>query len=206
MRYHFAVLAAAFLTSVLPSTITAQEEPIQSGPRAVGESVVYRLDLETAGVKEGGTAQTTLTLTRVTQGLHVASTSPAAEGSALGDGAITGLDGPLRIVVEPYNQLQAALGGRDGHGRSTVNILAGGQEVAVPVTFTSSEGNGMTVLAFAGETNTRVKGIGAHVTVAMKATVVRGRLETASAHNDFDASIPFRKIHVDQVWSLTRLR
>ncbi|HEV3141238.1 MAG TPA: hypothetical protein VGY57_12010 [Vicinamibacterales bacterium] len=167
--------------------------------------MAYRLDLATTGTKESGQTQTTLTLTRTPQGVHVSSTSPTEEASA-GDDGVVGIDGHLRIVLDPYNQLRTALRGRDGHSRSTVNVLVAGQEVSVPVAVTSTDNAGTTSLAFTGETNAKVKGVGAHVMVAVQATVVRGRLASASARNAFDASIPFRKIHIDQVWSLTRLQ
>jgi hypothetical protein len=44
-----------------------------------------------------------------------------------------------------------------------------------------------------------------HVAVDVHATVVRGHVENATARNAIDASVLFRKIHIDQVWSLTRL-
>jgi hypothetical protein len=206
MRYSPAFVAAAILTSSFISPISAQDESVQSGPRALGETVAYRLNLETTGTKEGGLAQTTLMLTRTPQGVHVSSTSPAEEASAdFGDDGLVRIDGHLRTVVGPYNQIQTALRGRDRNNRSTVSVQVGSQEVSVPVAFTSTESGGATSLVFTGETTTKVKGVGAHVAVDVQAKVVRGRIESASARNAVDASILFRKIHIDQVWSLTRL-
>jgi hypothetical protein len=86
-----------------------------------------------------------------------------------------------------------------------VNVFVAGEDVSVPVAFTSTENGGTTSLAFTGQTTKKVKGAGAHVAVDVQATVVRGRIESASARNAVDASVVFRKIHIDQVWSLTRL-
>jgi hypothetical protein len=186
--------------------IGAQDESVQSGPRTIGETVAYSLNLETTGTKEGAQAQTTLTLTRTPQGVHVSSTAPAEEASAnLGDDGVVRIDGHLGTVVGPYNQIQTALRGRDRNNRSTVNVFVAGEDVSVPVAFTSTENGGTTSLAFTGQTTTKVKGAGAHVAVDVQATVVRGRIESASARNAVDASVVFRKIHIDQVWSLTRL-
>jgi hypothetical protein len=208
MRYTTAIVAAAMLTSSFMSPIGAQDESVQPGPRAIGETVAYRLNLETTGTQQvaQAQAQTTLTLTRTQQGVRVSSSSPAEETSAnVGDDGVVRIDGHLRTVVGPYNQIQTALRGRDRNSRSTVNVLVGGREVSVPVAFTSTESGGTTSLVFTGQTTTRVKGVGAHVAVDVQATVVRGHIESASARNAFDASVPFRKIHIDQVWSLTRL-
>jgi hypothetical protein len=207
MRYSLAIVAAAILTSSFVSPIGAQDESVQSGPRVIGETVAYRLNLETTGTKEGGGAQTTLSLTRTPQGVRVSSTSPAEEASAnFGDDGVVRIDGHLGTVVGPYNQIQTALRGRDRNSRSTVNVFVAGQEVSVPVAFTSTESGGTTSLVFTGQTTTKVKGVGAHVAVAVLATVVGGHIQSASARNAVDASIPFRKIHIDQVWSLTRLQ
>ncbi|HEV2739723.1 MAG TPA: hypothetical protein VGU66_14185 [Candidatus Elarobacter sp.] len=206
MRYTTAVVAAALLTSSFQSPIAAQEGSVQPGPRAQGEAVVYRLHLKTAGVKEGGQADTTLTLTRTPQGVRIASTSPAEDAqSAVGDDGVVRVDGRLRAVAEPYNQLQSALRGRDRDGRSTVNVFVADQEVSVPVACTSTDIGGSKSLEFTGQTTARIRGVGAHIAVDVRATVVRDRVESASARNTFDASVPFRKIHIDQVWSLTRL-
>jgi hypothetical protein len=84
MRYTTAFVAAVILTSSFMTPIGAQDESVQSGPRTIGETVAYRFNLETTGTKEGGQAQTTLTLTRTPQGVQVSSTSPAEDDS---DGA-----------------------------------------------------------------------------------------------------------------------
>jgi hypothetical protein len=207
MRYSTAFVAAAILTSSFVSPTDAQDESVQSGPRTIGETVAYRLNLETTGTKEAVKALTTLTLTRTPQGVHVSSTSPAEEAStSFGDDGVVRIDGHLSTVMSPYNQIQTALRGRDRNSRSTVNVFVAGQEVSVPVAFTSTESGGTTSLVFTGETTTKVKGVGAHVAVDVQAKVVGGHVESASARNAVDASILFRKIHIDQVWSLTRLQ
>lgn len=202
-----AVIAAAIMAASLTArTTVAQEEPVQLGPRTIGETASYRLEMTQTGTKEGGRVQTTLALTSNPQGIRVASTAPAVEasGATEASGAVR-VDGPLRAIIDPYNQLRTALEGRDPRGHSTVVVSLGQQEVAVPVDATSTENGGTTSLAFAGHTDTKVRGVNAHVAVDLHATVVHGRVSNASARNAVDASVLFRKIHVDQVWSLTRL-
>lgn len=207
MHYTKAVFATAILTSSLAVPLAwAQDESVQSGPRTVGETAAYRLEFSSSGTKEARQGQTTLTLTRTAQGVHVASASPAEEAAGNVDpSGVVHVDGDLSRLVEPYNQLQTALNGRDGHGRSTVTVVVGKQEVSVPVALTTTQSGATMSFAFTGQTGTKVRGVGAHVAVDMHAAVVAGRVENASARNTFDASVPFRKIHVEQAWSLTRM-
>jgi hypothetical protein len=202
-----AVIAAALITTSLTTPLAcAAEEPVQLGPRAVGETTSFRLEMTHTGTKESGHVQTTLALTSTPQGLHVASTAPAQEAAATTEaGGAVRVDGPLRTLLDPYNQVETALLARDGHGHSTVDVLAGTQEVSVSVDVTTTDSGGSTLVAFAGRTDTTVRGVNAHVAVDLHATIARGRLVSASARNAVDASVLLRKIHVEQVWSLTRL-
>lgn len=168
--------------------------------------MTYRLELANSGTKEAGKVGTILTLIRTPQGLDVASTSPAehASGNVAADGVVR-LDGHLGHIVEPYNELETALGRRDGHGRSIVSVLMGKQEVSVPVSVASTESGATTSLAFTGQTDTTMKGAGVHVAVNLQATLAGGRVESASAQNTIDAHMLIRKVHVEQAWSLTRV-
>jgi hypothetical protein len=199
----FAVALAISLTSPLAA---APDETVVLGPRVLGETISYRLDLARSGTKEAKHVQTTIALSSTSQGLHVSSTDPAVDGPGVREasGAIS-VAGALRAVIDRYNQLQTGLSGRDGQGRSSVNVLVGQQDVSVPVETTSADSGGSTLLRFAGHADPTIRGFAVHVTVDMETTVVGGRLTSASAKNDIVASVPFRKIHVEQVWSLTRL-
>jgi hypothetical protein len=199
----FAGVLAASLTSPLAA---APDETVLLGPRAVGETISYRLNLARSGTKEPGHIETIIALSATSQGLRVTSTDPAEDGPGVreADGAVR-VANALRAVIDPYNQVQTGFSGRDGHGGSSVHVVLGAQDVYVPVETTSADSGGSTLLRFEGHSDTTIRGITVHVTVDIQATVVDGRFTSASARNEIRASVLFRKIRVEQVWSLTRL-
>jgi hypothetical protein len=198
-----ALLAASFNPDGAPA-----EERFALGPRQAGAHVSYHVTGRRTGVKDEQGFDTTLTLTSNDNGLLVASTSPALseQVSLQPDGTIAPSDKTLRALVEPYNELQTALRDASAGATSSMRILVGDTEATVPVTVTiGPDGAGRSSVVVTGATDTQVHLARAHVVVNVRGELAGGRVVAASATNDATATVLFKKIHVQQVWSLRLL-
>lgn len=201
------VLTCALIASLTPSVSAAPDETVSLNPRDPGSSITYHLQGERSGTKEPGHVDTTLTIKSAPSGVVVTTTAPplSAPGSLQPDGTIA-LTGDLLKLIAPYNELQSAFSAMNGTHQSTMHVMMGTTAIDVPVTVTTATSDGKTIVTFAGETDTTVRSAHAHVVVNANATVSGGQLDTATETNDITAHVLVKSIHVQQTWSITRLR
>jgi hypothetical protein len=180
------------------------------GPRAPATSVAYRLHAERRGTKESGLVDTTLTLSATANDMTIASTAPALNGKGVPqpDGSLD-VQGDLVRLIDPYNQVATSLhcvAGAMPTGESKLLMLLGKNTVDVPVKIVTAPDGPRVAVAITGETDTTMRSAHVHLVVNVHAMIVDGKLLSASADNNLDASVMFRKIHVEQLWSLNRVQ